>query len=53
MNWKLTSGEASESFIIEGRGGLLMLFIVIAAGMMFYFKPGNSTDAIRVGEELP
>ena len=39
MNWKLTSGEASESFIIEGRGRLLMLFIVIAAGMMFYSNP--------------
>ena len=42
MNWKLTSGEASESFIIEGRGRLLMLFIVIAVGMMFYSKPATA-----------
>ena len=39
---KLISGEASESFIIEGRGRLLMLFIVIAAGMMFYSQPALS-----------
>ena len=39
---KLISGEASESFIIEGRVRLLMLFIVIAAGMMFYSQPALS-----------
>ena len=42
MNWKLTSGEASESFFIAGRGRLFILFCVIAAGMMFYSKPSTA-----------
>jgi len=42
MNWKLTSGEASESFFIAGRGRLFILFCVIAAGIMFYSKPSTA-----------